>query len=180
MLMRSLRLLLALAALLSACDAAAREPMPEEQVCAQPGAVPRVTFRFVDGLVVFDDDPLVPDTDRLLGPADQLYIVRREVQVSGRTIADVWSTVERDTPAVSIRLDDAGASQLKMATNEGLGRQMALVVDGVVIVAPTINEPIEGGQLVISHILTEEDSEAMAARIRVAARGCVLPPVPSS
>lgn len=181
---RSILLLLAAATLLPGCKPAAMEPRqitPDELVCADPKAVPRVTFRFAEPAPV-PEEPSPPGADRLRGLRGEAYFVRWRGQVSGRTITDVRSVHEAadGSPGVAIRFDKAGALQLKEMTRAdvGVGKQLALVVDGVVISAPVINMPIEGGSLVVNGGFTEDESEAIAARIKGAARGCVLPPAP--
>jgi preprotein translocase subunit SecD len=73
---------------------------------------------------------------------------------------------------VVIRLDESGERRFTETTRDGVGRLLALVVDGEVIIAPYINTPIEGGTVQVSGGLTPADAAELAARIDTAARGC--------
>ena len=50
-------------------------------------------------------------------------------------------------PTLDITLTDAGSAALASWTQAHVGENMALVVDGVVVAVPTINEPITTGQI---------------------------------
>jgi preprotein translocase subunit SecD len=66
---------------------------------------------------------------------------------------------------VEVHLTDGGAAKLRSVTADNLGRQLAIVVDGKVLTAPTVRSPIaEIG--VIGGKFTREEAERLAAGIR--------------
>ena len=68
---------------------------------------------------------------------------------------------------VSLTLTDEGAVKFGTATAENIGRQIAIVYDGEVISAPTVNEAIGNGQAQISGNFTFEEAEQLASTIRI-------------
>lgn len=68
---------------------------------------------------------------------------------------------------VTIALDEAASADLADLTAEigGTGRQVAIVQDGVVVSAPSVQGTITGGQLEISGNFDQEDAEALAAAL---------------
>jgi len=66
-----------------------------------------------------------------------------------------------DTPThfwIDVRLNAAGAAKMRQATMNHLGRPVAILIDGEVVLAPTVKSPI-GGAAVISGDFTRTDAE---------------------
>jgi len=79
-------------------------------------------------------------------------------------------------PVVTFRFDAAGAKRFGKVTQENVGLPFAIVLDGKVISAPVIREPILGGQGQISGSFTVESANDLAILLRAGA----LPPPPIS
>ncbi len=93
-----------------------------------------------------------PDSELLMG-SDGItpYLVKRRILVSGEqlTRADV-TTDQANRPAIGFRFDGVGARRFAAATaRENIGKPFAIVLDGKVISAPTINGTIPNGQGII-------------------------------
>lgn len=88
--------------------------------------------------------------------------------VTGSDLADAEADLDPSTlqPAILLRLDAAGARKLAAFTSENVGRAIAIVIDGRVVSAPIIKEPILGGRGQISGTLTKAEAEEIAARLR--------------
>lgn len=54
-----------------------------------------------------------------------------------------------DTYAVVVQLDSVGRSRLREVTTDGVGRRLAIVVDGTVAALPRIQGPIDSGELTL-------------------------------
>ncbi|HEY3352503.1 MAG TPA: hypothetical protein VGQ83_04590 [Polyangia bacterium] len=52
-------------------------------------------------------------------------------------------------PAINVQLDQTAALTLEDLTLKNRGRRLAVLVDGKIVTAPTIKEPIEGGKMSI-------------------------------
>lgn len=124
---------------------------------APDAAGPLVTFEDTDG-----DGFYTPGTDvkYLLGP----------VRVSGRDVSSARAfviTTPGNQPSweVEFALDGKGRSALAEATSEMVGRQLAIVVDGVVLSAPVVQARITQGRGMIAGGLDEHEAKALAAEL---------------
>ncbi len=68
---------------------------------------------------------------------------------------------------VQLTLTDEGTTKFAVATAANIGSQIAIIYDGEVISAPTVNEAIGGGQAQISGDFTFEEAEQLASTIRI-------------
>lgn len=66
---------------------------------------------------------------------------------------------------VLISLTPEGATKLEELTTGLVGERLAIVVDGVVVSAPMVQEPITGGSVQVSGDLTEAEARALAEGI---------------
>jgi preprotein translocase subunit SecD len=64
--------------------------------------------------------------------------------------AEVVGELSTGRPALSLRFSDAGAATLANWSRQHVGALTALVVDGVVVVLPTVNEPLVEGTVTLS------------------------------
>lgn len=106
-----------------------------------------------------NDDPPIP------------YIIENRVIVSGENLIDAQATFDQRTnePVVSFRFDNQGASRFGQATQQGVGRLFAIVLDNHVISAPQIREPILGGSGQISGNFTVQTANDLAVLLRAGA-----------
>jgi preprotein translocase subunit SecD len=116
----------------------------------QQGAMPA-------GYRVYPSD--VPGGDMLL---------REEPALHGGHMADAQAAFDQYTtlPIVLFRFSAAGAEKFASFTRNNIGRPFAVVIDGHVITAPIIREPILGGTGQISGNFTSASTRQLAARIR--------------
>ena len=82
-----------------------------------------------------------------------VFVNRRPVAgLSGDNLrkAKVESDSMTGQPMIAIEFDDAGAKAFAQITSRNIGRQMAIILDGVVYSAPMIRDAITGGRATIS------------------------------
>ena len=72
-------------------------------------------------------------------------------------------------PIVTFRFDAIGAKRFAEITRENVGRPFAIVLDGKVLSAPVIREPITGGSGQISGNFTAEETVQLAALLSAGA-----------
>lgn len=72
-------------------------------------------------------------------------------------------------PVVSITFDAEGAALFKQITTEHTGENLAIFLDGQLLSAPRINEPISGGQAVISGNFTPDTARSLAQNLSLGA-----------
>jgi preprotein translocase subunit SecD len=94
--------------------------------------------------------------------------VKRRVMVSGDQLIDAQQSFDQQSnrPVVSIRFDGQGGRKFARVTQENVGKPFAMILDGVVLSAPNINEPILGGQAQISGRFTVESANELAISLR--------------
>ena len=68
-------------------------------------------------------------------------------------------------PVISFRMSEASKQLFGELTQKNVGRKMAVKVDGRVLTAPVIREPILGGSGQISSNFTPAQARELAARI---------------
>jgi protein-export membrane protein SecD len=140
------------------------------------GKTAKLTFRFVEENVVAGVDPtprgavVLPsnETDATGNPVGS-YVVRKRVMVSGENLVDAQATYQDNQPVVSFRFDTVGGRRFARATQENVGRLFAIVLDGKVISAPVIREPILGGSGIISGRFTTQEVQDLALLLRAGA-----------
>jgi preprotein translocase subunit SecD len=92
--------------------------------------------------------------------------VKRRVMVSGDQLIDSQPTFQDGVPVVSFRFDAVGGKRFAKATQENTGKPFAIILDGQVISAPRINEPILGGSGIISGSFTTESANELSILLR--------------
>ena len=139
------------------------------------GKTARLTFRLVDQNASPGGD-IPPGSEVLLseetgpnGEPVRRYVVRKRIMVSGENLTDAQPTFQDGQPVVSFTFDTVGAKRFGEATQENVGRPFAIVLDGKVISAPVIREPILGGQGVISGDFTVQEANDLALLLRAGA-----------
>jgi preprotein translocase subunit SecD len=112
-----------------------------------------------------------PDAEVLYGRpknGKQPYLVEKRVVVSGRDLSDAQPAFDARTsePIVTFRFNASGARRFAQATMENVGRPFAIVLDGEVLSAPVIREPILGGAGQISGSFTVQSANELAITLR--------------
>jgi preprotein translocase subunit SecD len=94
--------------------------------------------------------------------------VKRAVMVGGDDLIDAQQSYEHQTnaPVVSITFNSAGGRKFGRVTTENVNRPFAIILDGKVLSAPNINEPILGGSAQISGNFTVESANQLAIALR--------------
>lgn len=69
---------------------------------------------------------------------------------------------ESGRPALTLRLNREGAAKFARLTAANVGRRVAIVVDGRILIAPTIRGPITGGMVSIQGFSSQQVVERLA------------------
>ena len=150
-----------------------------ERVKALLGKTAKLTFHLVDQTLSPEAARRegVPPTSMLL-PSDELkedgtpvgeYIVRKRVILSGDMLVDSQPSFQDNEAVVSFKFDAIGARRFGDVTKQNVGKPFAIVLDGKVISAPVIREPILGGSGVISGSFTTQSAADLALLLRAGA-----------
>jgi preprotein translocase subunit SecD len=94
--------------------------------------------------------------------------VKRQVMVSGDELSDASQGYDPQTnaPVVNIRFNGSGGRKFGRVTSENVNKPFAIILDGKVLSAPNINEPILGGSAQISGNFTVESANQLAIALR--------------
>ncbi len=93
--------------------------------------------------------------------------VQRRALISGDQIVRAQQSFnQQGQPDVSITFDSNGGTRFARHTRENVGKLFAIVLDGTVLSAPVINEPILGGQASIAGAFTVESANELAISLR--------------
>ena len=97
-----------------------------------------------------------------------MIAVQRRVMVSGDQLIDAKQGFDQQSnnPIVNIKFDGQGGRKFARVTQENTGKPFAMILDGVVLSAPNINEPILGGQAQISGNFTVQSANELAIALR--------------
>ena len=102
-------------------------------------------------------------------PPSVTYVLKKRVMVSGEHLVDSQPSFDRGRPVVSFRFNTVGARKFGRVTQENVGKPFAIVLDGKVISAPVIQEPILGGSGQISGSFTVQETQDLALLLRAGA-----------
>ncbi len=93
--------------------------------------------------------------------------VYSRIEVSGESLKDSQADFDQNNmPVVTTVFDTAGARRFAKLTTEHVNERFAIVLDGKVLSAPTIREPIPGGRGQISGGFTLQGAKDLAVLLR--------------
>jgi preprotein translocase subunit SecD len=147
------------------------------------GQTARLEFRMVTDPASYDQaeaaqgrPPVGSEVVPYLNPEEggaAYEVLSRRVMIDGDQLESARQEFDQRTGAavVTIRFNGAGATTFANVTRDNVGRRFAMLVDGRVLSAPVINEPILGGTAQISGGFTVES----AANLAIALQSGALP-----
>jgi preprotein translocase subunit SecD len=100
--------------------------------------------------------------------ASTKYLVDKRSLLTGEDLADAQPGFDSNTnePVVNFRFNQRGAKIFGKVSTENVGKPFAMVLDGKVISAPVIREPILGGTGQISGNFSVKDANNLAILLR--------------
>ena len=95
-------------------------------------------------------------------------LVSKRIILSGENLLDAQPNMNTQTneTVVSFTLDRVGAKRFGKATTEGIGKQLAIVLDGKIVSAPVIRDAIVSGSGQISGNFTFQSATDLALLLR--------------
>lgn len=134
------------------------------------GQTAKLTFHMVDGTVNPQEAAagLLPPGRLLVADEfGQQIVIERRSFVTGENLTKVnVSTDEFARPAIAFRFDGGGTRRMATVTAENIGRRFAIVLDGKVISAPTIQGAIPSGSGQITGNFTVESATELVNLLR--------------
>ena len=143
-----------------------------EEIKRLLGRTAKLTFQLVDTSMTaqeaMDRGRTPPGSVLLAGDGDdgQFYVVEKRVMVSGELLETAQASFDQNNrPSVSFTLNATGAKRFGRVTGANVGRPFAIILDGKVVSAPTIQSQIFGsGQITGSFTVAETNELALILR----------------
>jgi len=143
-----------------------------EEIKRLLGRTAKLTFQLVDTSISPSealDRGRAPSGSVLL-PSDrddgQFFVVEKRVMVSGELLETAQASFDQNNrPSVSFTLNATGAKRFGRVTGANIGRPFAIILDGKVVSAPTIQSQIFGsGQITGAFTVAETNELALILR----------------
>ena len=128
------------------------------------GKTANLTFRFVTNN---DEDSFGVEKLKYEDGTEEVNVSKRII-LSGDNLLDAQPRMNSETneTVVSFTLDRVGAKRFGKATSTGIGKQLAIVLDGKIISAPIIRDTIASGSGQISGGFTFQSATDLALLLR--------------
>jgi len=141
------------------------------------GQTAKLEFKLVDTTaspsdiaqgIVPPGSEIVPYADAAANGGVAALAVKRLGGIKGDQLTNAQQTFDQQSnaPVVSITFDQQGGAKFAKLTTENVNRPFAIILDGKVLSAPNINEPILGGSAQISGNFTVESANQLAISLR--------------
>lgn len=87
--------------------------------------------------------------------------------LTGKDLKDSKASADQSgQPVVTLQFNEEGAKKFADLTARNVGRQIAILLDGKVLTAPRVSEPITGGNAQITGSKNAQDAEHLAILLR--------------
>ncbi len=147
-----------------------------DQLKALLGQTAKLEFKLVDQQALQSDvqQGLAPPGSEIFPYAEtsdfvgSSVAVRRLGGIRGDNLTGAQQSFDPQTnePVVNIQFDSDGGRRFAKLTSENVGKPFAIILDGKVLSAPNINEPIRGGTAQISGGFSVDTANQLAISLR--------------
>lgn len=138
------------------------------------GKTAKLQFRMIDLSIDAQPGKSIPGVDILAEEQDGktiYYAVKKLTIVSGENLVNAQPGFDPQTnrPIVHLKFDSLGTKKFGDATKNNVGKLFAIVLDDKVLSPPRIEQPILGGNAVISGSFTAQQAQDLALLMRAGA-----------
>ena len=141
------------------------------------GQTAKLEFKLVDTTALPSDvaqgiappgSEIVPYADPAGSGGVPAIAVKRLGGIRGDMLTNAQQTNNQQSnePVVNITFNNEGGAKFAKLTTENVNKPFAIILDGKVLSAPNINEPILGGSAIISGNFTTESANQLAIALR--------------
>ena len=132
-----------------------------ERIKSLLGKTAQLNFRLVADNNEFGTDELISENGEKLN-------VSKRIIMSGENLIDAQPNInnQNNEPTVSFKLDRLGSQKFGRATTDNVGKRLAIVLDGEIVSAPNINEPITTGNGMISGNFSFQEATDLSLLLR--------------
>ena len=137
------------------------------------GKTAKLTFHLVDDSANLERAKAghVPLDSKIVKSEDgsEIMVIKKKIIVSGDQLNNAQAQFQDAMPVVHFSLNNAGAKKFAEATTKNRGKRLAIILDGRVLSAPVINDPIIGGDGIVSGHFTVESATELALMLKAGA-----------
>ena len=128
------------------------------------GKTANLTFRFV----VQNEEPSFGSEKLTTEDGLEELIVSKRIIISGENLVDAKPRMDNQSnqTVVSFTLDRVGAKRFGKATRSGIGKRLAIILDGKIISAPVVRDAISSGSGQISGNFTFQSATDLSLLLR--------------
>ncbi len=128
------------------------------------GKTANLTFRFI----IKNDEPSFGSEKLLFEDGSEEAIVSKRIILSGENLLDAQPRMDSQSneTVVTFTLDRIGSKRFGKATTSGIGKRLAIVLDGKIISAPVVRDAIVGGSGQITGNFTFQSATDLALLLR--------------
>lgn len=116
-------------------------------------------------------DDLIPNGTQIVFDESKkvAYLVSKKASLTGKFLEDAYMGYDQmhaNRAVVQFKFNSIGAQKFKDLTRNHCGEQLAVIIDNVVVTAPSVNEEIPGGKGSISGNFTAASAQALATLLK--------------
>jgi preprotein translocase subunit SecD len=143
------------------------QPAKKTAAAETPGKIQpaKLTFHFVS-----DPDPQLDLAQGLIPGRNQPTFYVKEPVMSNKDVANAKAKVTamygEATYLIEVNLTGEGTKKFARITRDNIGKDLAIVIDGKIIMAPKIQTPILDGKCQIQGNFTKAEAEEVALKIK--------------
>jgi protein-export membrane protein SecD len=128
------------------------------------GKTANLTFRFV----IQNEEPSFGSEKLATEDGSEELIVSKRIIISGENLVDAIPRMDNQSnqTVVSFTLDRVGAKRFAKATMSGIGKRLAIVLDGKIVSAPVVRDAIVSGSGQISGNFTFQSATDLSLLLR--------------
>lgn len=142
------------------------------------GKAAKLEFKLVERIgrtaddILYELDGELPDDKEILpgkGEDGEYYLVSKYTDITGRLLKDARASLGGQSGSevvVYFKFNPDGGDKFYELTRKNYGKLLAIVLDGIVISAPKIKEPIRGGEGNISGMRSLEEAKELAVLLK--------------
>jgi len=142
-----------------------------QEAKARIGKAAQLELRIVDKMgaseqeLLYEYEGELPADKEILPGTEGYFLLDKYAEVTGRMLKEARAQYDESKGfqhVVTFKLNDVGSEKFYDLTSKHYGRPLAIILDGVVIQSPRVNEPISGGNVQISGGFTAESARELA------------------
>lgn len=121
--------------------------------------------------ILYKFDGVLPPDKEIVNSKNEgrVFLVSKYSDLTGALLSNSWAGLGGDMAnevVVNLKFNPSGADKFYEMTRKNYGKRLAILLDGVVLVAPQIIKPIQGGVCYINGMRSMEEAKELAILLK--------------